>query len=255
MNKILSNPLCCLQKMTKVQSKPFPYLEIRDALPANIYSELAESFPEEIITRDPPYAGHTYRYKSNPALIDREIPKIWQEFFELHTSSEYFNSCIELFSSFLGEDAVKLLTKATKTTRNIDNTGQLVTDCQFVINEPLGSDLTSRTPHLDNPVEIYAGLLYLRKPNDTAKGGDFTVHKQTKKINQLSKVNGRPVPPDSHLPVRSIPYAANTFCMFLNVKNSIHSVSPRIEPKERRLSVNIIGEFNNNGHMWDIKHV
>ena len=43
--------------------------------------------------------------------------------------------------------------------------------------------------------------------------------------------------------------------MFLNVMGSIHSVTPRIEPTERRRSINIIGEFNGNGKMWKVKEI
>ena len=32
---------------------------------------------------------------------------------------------------------------------------------------------TSRTPHVDNPVEIYAGLLYMRPRTDNSTGGNF----------------------------------------------------------------------------------
>ena len=37
---------------------------------------------------------------------------------------------------------------------------------------------------------------------------------------------------------------------FLNVHNSVHSVTPRINALERRHSINIIGEYNKNGAMW-----
>ena len=39
--------------------------------------------------------------------------------------------------------------------------------------------------------------------------------------------------------------------MFLNVHNSVHSVTPRLNATERRRSVNIIGEYNKNGTMWE----
>ena len=51
--------------------------------------------------------------------------------------------------------------------------------------------------------------------------------------------------------VFQVPYKKNSFCMFLNVPGSIHSVSPRKKPTERRRSVNIIGEYNANGMMWE----
>ena len=105
------------------------------------------------------------------------------------------------------------LWRGSVTPRRIGPRGDLVTDCQFVLNEPVGADATTQPVHVDNPKEIYAGLLYLRKPEDRATGGDFTAH--------------RP----------------NTFCLFLNVSGAVHSVTPRLKPIERRRSINIIGEF------------
>jgi hypothetical protein len=142
--------------------------------------------------------------------------------------------------------------------RNIDRSGEVVQDCQFVVHEPVDQTGTSRTPHLDNPVEIFAGLLYMRKSEDKSEGGNFTIHE----AGDLKEVHmghdgqsGREIDNNLHKPVFEVPYKANTFCMFLNVKNSVHSVSPRINPTERRRSINIIGEFNGTGKMWNLNHV
>ena len=43
--------------------------------------------------------------------------------------------------------------------------------------------------------------------------------------------------------------------MFLNVAGSVHSVTPRISPTERRRSINIIGEYNRNGKMWKVQEI
>ena len=93
----------------------------------------------------------------------------------LHTpiSPEYFSACIELFApsieKYYSSDTVRNFLRGHVTTRDVDNSGQYVTDCQFVVHEPVDQTGTSRTPHVDNPVEIYAGLLYMRLPGDTAQ--------------------------------------------------------------------------------------
>ena len=135
------------------------------------------------------------------------------------------------------------------------NSGSYVTDCQFVIHEPVAETGTSRTPHLDNPVEIYAGLLYMRKITDTSAGGNFTIHEQTGTIQEVNKTLGRQVANNLHKPIKEVPYKANSFCMFLNVMGSIHSVTPRINPIEHRRSINIIGEYNRNGKMWKVQEI
>ena len=251
--------LSVLQNIKEVHTSPYPYVCVEEALPENIYKELEESFPEELVTSTSPHdGGITYRYKCKEAK-ERPIPNIWQDFFAYHTSPEYFSACIELFApsieKYYSSDTVRNFLKGHVTTRDVDNSGQYVTDCQFVVHEPVDQTGTSRTPHVDNPVEIYAGLLYMRKPNDTSVGGNFTIHEQTGNIEQVNKSLGRQVEDSIHKPVREVPYKANSFCMFLNVMGSIHSVTPRIEPTERRRSINIIGEFNGNGKMWKVKEI
>ena len=252
-----------IQNVKEIVDLPYPHVCLENALPEKIYKELCESFPESLVTSTRPYdKGICYRYQCNPALVEKKIPQIWQDFFEYHTSPEYYRACIALFEKNIihhyGEVAYEKLLNYKPSIRNIDRSGEVVQDCQFVIHEPVDQSGTSRTPHLDNPVEIFAGLLYMKKPNDKAEGGNFTIH-ESKDITQVHMghdgQSGREIDNDLHKAVFEVPYKANTFCMFLNTKNSVHSVSPRINPTERRRSINIIGEFNGNGKMWNLNHV
>jgi hypothetical protein len=248
-----------LQNLNTVFTQPYPHICIDDALPEDIYKELEETFPEELVCDTQPHdGGICYRYKSNPALVDNLIPNIWRDFFTYHTSKEYFTECINAFEPHIEKEYPDLLEKlyaGNVTVRDVDNTGNYVTDCQFVVHEPVDQTGTSRTPHIDNPVEIYAGLLYMRKPGDESKGGNFTIHETTGTITEVNKTLGRQVDDSLHHSVKQVPYKRNTFCMFLNVLGSVHSVTPRIGATERRRSINIIGEFNNTGRMWKIKEI
>jgi len=250
--------LSVIQNVKEVYTHPYPYVCVEEALPENLYKELEETFPEELVTSTSPHdGGITYRYKCKEAN-HKPIPAIWQDFFAYHTSPEYFKACLNLFAPVIESNYNQyknLLDADNITVRDVDNSGQYVTDCQFVVHEPVDQTGTSRTPHVDNPVEIYAGLLYMRKLNDISEGGNFTIHEQTGNIEQVNKSLGRQVEDNIHKPIREVPYKANSFCMFLNVMGSIHSVTPRINPTERRRSINIIGEFNGNGKMWKVKEI
>ena len=250
--------LSVIQNVKEVYTHPYPYVCVEEALPENVYKELEETFPEELVTSTSPHdGGITYRYKCKEAN-HKPIPAIWQDFFAYHTSPEYFKACLNLFAPVIESNYNQyknLLDADNITVRDVDNSGQYVTDCQFVVHEPVDQTGTSRTPHVDNPVEIYAGLLYMRKLNDISEGGNFTIHEQTGNIEQVNKSLGRQVEDNIHKPIREVPYKANSFCMFLNVMGSIHSVTPRINPIERRRSINIIGEFNGNGKMWKVKEI
>ena len=171
--------LSVIQNISKVETDPYPYVCVKDALPDRLYKELADTFPEELITSTQPHdGGICYRYKMKECAQEAP-PSIWQDFFAYHTSPEYFRACAELFSSSIvqhyGEEFYENLITGTVTPRDVDNSGQYVADCQFVVHEPVDQTGTSRTPHVDNPVEIYAGLLYMRQDGDTAPGGNFTV--------------------------------------------------------------------------------
>ena len=255
----MNGKISVLQNVKTVFAHPYPHVCVEDALPEHIYAELEETFPEQLVTSTPAHdGGITYRYKSNPALVEGKIPAIWQEFFEYHTSADYFRECINLFESHLERlcpDLLADLYAKPATVRDVDNSGHFVTDCQFVVHEPVDETGTSRTPHVDNPVEIYAGLLYMRKPGDESAGGNFTIHEVTGEITEVNKSLGRQVDNSLHHAVKQVPYKRNTFCMFLNVKNSVHSVTPRINPQHTRRSINIIGEFNGTGRMWKVKEI
>ena len=253
----MNGKISVLQNVNTVFKHPYPHVCVDEALPDYIYKELAETFPQELVCSTQPHdGGITYRYKSNPALVEGKISNIWQEFFEYHTSTDYFRECINLFEPWIEElypQYLEDMYSKPVTVRDVDNTGNYVTDCQFVVHEPVDETGTSRTPHIDNPVEIYAGLLYMRLPEDESIGGNFTIHEVTGEITEVNKTLGRQVDNSLHNPVKQVPYVANSFCMFLNVKDSVHSVTPRIKPQHRRQSINIIGEFNGTGRMWKVR--
>ena len=118
------------------------------------------------------------------------------------------------------------------------------TDCQTVMHTPV--NFSSRTPHIDNPREIYAGLLYMPYAEDISKGGEFQIHKTVGQITRVNKNGGRAVESQNQGSiVKSVPYKRNTFVMFCNnSSNAVHSVSARENASLHRRSVNIIAEYN-----------
>ena len=253
------NDLSCIQNAKTVISDPYPYVFIEGALPEKRYNELCNTFPMELVANTSPLdGGICYRYKIKDCQKS-SLPPIWEDFFKFHTSKEYFRECIKLFTPIIeknyGAKFLHRLETGSVTRRDIDNTGDYVTDCQFVVHEPIDQTKTCRTPHVDNPIEIYAGLLYMRLPGDTSQGGNFTVHRVNSEIKHVNRRLGRQVDSNLITPHLEIPYAANNLCMFLNVKNSVHGVTPRINPAMRRRSINIIGEFNGKDRMWKVKEI
>ena len=258
----LSNRLSCLQSIRSVQSEPFPYLFTQEALPAQLYLELESSFPEELILDrvvKMDAGSPTRRLKFAEAVNWDDLPPIWEDFLRFHISVDFFRSVVRLFEPYLlsslGSSRLDQLLESNVNPRNIGQSDLLVTDCQFVVNEPLAEGKTSQPPHVDNPKEIYAGLLYMRRSDDNAFGGDLTLHRLSRPIVQLDKAKGRPISSRLHQPVQTIPYRANTFCLFLNSLGAVHSVSPRVNSHVRRRSINIIGEYCKRDRMWNVSHI
>lgn len=245
-----------LQKGPIVHTTPYPHILIEDALPWDIYEELERTFPENAVLSTEPFdEGICYRYKADKLLQETFKPEIWREFTQYHTSAEWFNNVNRLFEPWIPS---KLHQKFTENdlgargwaTKDI----HLWTDCQLVMHKPI-TEKTTRTPHLDNPMEIYAGLLYMPHEDDTGTGGEFQVHEQKETIHEVDKKAGRQVY-DKNVGdvVTTAPYKRNTFVMFCNVQHAIHSVSKRINPTQWRRSVNIIGEFaRGHGQMWRVQ--
>ena len=49
------------------------------------------------------------------------------------------------------------------------------TDCQIGINSPVSQASTVKGPHVDNRVELYAGLFYMRTDEDDSRGGSLEI--------------------------------------------------------------------------------
>jgi len=220
---------------------PYPHIIIKDCLPLKTYELLYENFPvQEIKDNFPLVEESTYRGLANDFIRSKrvEAKDCWLDFFEYHTSQDFYNLVLRIFNEqrWIKDEKVKV--------RHTEGNAGIVTDTQFVIHKPITKG-TTRTPHIDNPVEIYAGLLYMRQRGDKAKGGDFVIY-DTQPMSTVVEGTGRQITSNHELKeYKTIPYKENTFVMFLNSNKSVHGVTPRQDPGHDRLSINIIAEVNN----------
>ena len=158
----------------------FPYIVIDNALPHDLYEKLNNSFPEykKIIGSNDFKENFAYRYNAISSLKDEEITKEWKDFIKYHTSNEFLQEFYDIFY-----DSIKIFIKSKK----IDYLKKIILelglknnylnlDCQFVINTPTSGDTKVIEPHLDNPVELYAALLYMKDVDDDSKGGNLTTY-------------------------------------------------------------------------------
>ena len=218
-------------------NEPYPYIVIENCLPLKTFEMLYENFPVQTVKDNFKLVdGHTYRGLANDFIGSKrvEAKQCWIDFFQYHTSQEFYNEVLTIFNEtrWIKDEKVKV--------RHTEGDAKIVTDTQFVIHQPTTG--TTRSTHIDNPLEIYAGLLYMRQRGDNANGGDFVIY-DAPEIDKVVAKTGREIPKDIEKKEhKKITYKENTFVMFLNTNKSVHGVTPRENALHDRLSINIIAE-------------
>lgn len=232
--------LSLLRKAKEAHISPFPYIRIDDALPKEVYDDLLETRPsyETILHgRDP---GSNLRL-DNPAKYSLEhgVPPIWADFITYHTSKHFLNEVLSLFGPAIDLAYPKIrlsgILNEEPGIRGLTNKPFFM-DCLVGVNTPCVEESTVKHAHLDNPVELYAGLFYMGEDQD---GGELIVNRLIKPARFYGK---NEIYEDCVEEISRVPYRHNQFFMFLNTPCSVHSVSPRNSKNPRNL-VNVIGEF------------
>jgi len=236
--------LSLLKKAKKqdVVSSPFPYVVIKNALDDDLYEELVSSYPSDSQISGG-NMGNNIRYQLSVKDSDK-LPHNWKSFVDYHSSYLFYREFLDLFESHIPKslDWIKKSGTYKRKIHNPKTASCIALDCQVGINSPVVEECSVKSAHVDNRVELFAGLLYLRHPDDESTGGNLDIYEpldhdmpiEHKKEIELSLLNK----------VDEVPYEANTFVLFLCSRYSIHGVSPRsVTPYSRRL-VNVIGELS-----------
>lgn len=247
--------LSVLQKKPLLIKDPYPHVIIENALPDSIYDQLEREWPaQQLLATDPFDNGICYRLKSDEMLKPGVVSDLWKQFTAYHTSAEFYKEVKSIFNDYM------------PSVEDIDNTisprgwdkgnDKIGSDCQTVMHQPI--NFSSRTPHIDNPREIYAGLLYMPYADCKSTGGEFQIHETLSNVTEVNKNGGREVGDKAGKIVKSVPYRRNTLVMFCNNSTqAVHSVSARKDAVKHRRSVNIIAEFNRvaKRSMFDVKEL
>jgi hypothetical protein len=234
------NKLCVLQNLKKVESDPYPHILIKEALPEQYHRELRNTLPDNILDQQETRDHHgklTYHVKQ---MIDDGWPisNIWREFVEYHSSKEFAYKVFDAFDKWSRQLPITP-NNITLQERHDPNSpiGNCFTDFSMVKHPP-ENNVSNRTPHLDNEKEIYAGLWYVKLPEDNSTGGGFNIHKAV----DLSINKKREFDKPGSI-VNTCPYESNNFVMFWNSKQAQHSVEPRKNAEHPRWSFNMIARY------------
>jgi len=236
--------LSVLQKAEVINWYPYPHIVIPEALPWDLFDELEATFPEKKILKNPmlPPLGEGQRVDLHTVDAIAQMDGLWRDFMVYHTSDVFWHEVVGLF-----HDAINLCHPSIhiefgeydQWTCAPKGQGKPVMrmECQPGINTPQSHRGRVRGPHLDNPVELYGGMLYM----GDGEGGNLEIQRLIKLPEYYGKLE---IMDDCVETVATVPYERNMLVMFLNTPISIHAVTPRPPTKECRRMVNIAGELS-----------
>jgi hypothetical protein len=241
-----------------VHGDPFSHLVRKGCLPADIYQDLAASFPSPDLilgSRQAPAVNAAARLPAFKVLDNAAIASAWREFFAFHTSDGFWKDIVRVFGAALraahpdlGGKAGKELEAWRAGPRGAAGDFDVQLDCQFVVNTPwpAGAGLKARhrrlsvkTAHVDKRDTILSALLYFRDPNDMGTGGDLELYAWNREPRFLKP---RVILPSDIEARGQVPYAANTLVAFVNSARAAHGVTPRAPSPLPRRYVNFIAE-------------
>ena len=248
--------LSLLSYLNRAQLKidPFPHFIVENVLPEALYSRLDSSFPESLMLSESDSIvndrGHTKRLLRRSFDDFEGIDDIWYSFSKVNSGADFFNAIVNFFlatsiDTFYPSLRKQLLNLEVVPRRDlvVHDSGKLLTDFQLVLNKPVNDSFTSRSPHLDNPQQIFALLYYMRKPDDFSVGGGLSLFSPTESALHEQHGRNRSIDEKFLRPRYILPYSSNTLILFLNTRASYHSVQPIYRQNVVRRSVNIIGEL------------
>lgn len=233
----------------EVISEPYAHYSRQNAVPVEVYRQLEAEFPslETILNgRAEPGSNIAVRLTVKQVLGDRRISPLWREFFEYHTSQDYWNHVTRLFGDHLRREFPDLEAKIGRRfedwrvmPRGFAGEADIRLDCQFVMNTPVRQVTSVKTPHVDLCDKIFSALFYFRDPRDNVSGGDFDIYRWRR---EPRFIKHRSMDRDVEL-VKTLKYASNSYACFVNSAKAIHGVSPRGITDIPRRYINFIAEL------------
>ena len=236
-------------RKTGHREAPFPHDVARPCLDPADYEALERSFPEPSLFH--PEAGtldhRVFRIPSQRLLEEPAFASCWKRFVQDHTSQSFWSRLVEQYGDAmraahpgLEARAGKPLAQWKAVRRGSAERGDVVLECQLVINTPVRSAASSvKAPHIDLSNKLWTGLLYMREGGDDTAGGDLELYEAPEglRFDRHQAPRARVVRQGLHA------YAANSFIGFVNGPRAIHAVSPRLPGHWFRRYVDFVAEL------------
>lgn len=224
---------------SEIKLYPFPHLVIKNCLPDDLYQTLCDEFPEEEILKKA--SGENKRFDLHVCESQGRVSPTWQSFINTHTSLAFWLDVVRIFGDVTRfvypqlEVNLGRMKEWYTARRGIDR-GTINLECQPGVNTPQTTFGSVRGPHLDNPVELFAAMLYMGEGE-----GDLELYRPIRNPVYHGKLE---LDPDCVEKVDEVKYEPNTLVAFINTITSIHGVSPRQPTDKCRRLCNFAGEVN-----------
>ena len=237
-----------------IKTKPFPHIVIKNALPQELADSLELSFP--ITCFDQTQNNQRKSISFSDAKKNENISREWKEFLEFHGSKVFLSEFIELFKGHLiaNQELRRLASKSEPIVgrRNEETLGKsdVLMEAQISINTPVKTKGSVVGIHVDNSNKLFAGLLYLRKPEDDSVGGNLNLYSWKEKYSERKKLklyyeslgSKGSESLKKHVSLeKEIEYGSNVLVLFPNSIDALHAVTPRGETVHPRVFVNCLG--------------
>ena len=236
-------------KYSDIVTEPYAHYTRTDVVPASLYQELAAEFPTLatiVNERSDIGSNEAVRMTAKQVLTDRRISPLWREFFEYHTSADYWRDVTRLFAAHFRREFPGLEDRVGRAyedwrvvPRGYAGEAEVRLDCQFVMNTPVKRKSSVKTAHIDLCDKIFSALYYMRDPRDHSEGGDLDIYDWRR---EPRFVKHRALIRDVEV-VKTVPYRANSYLCFVNSPQAVHGVSPRDPTDVPRRYINFIAEL------------
>jgi len=232
----------------EIALEPYVHLARRNMVPGETYAALEATFPnlETILDGRAPENNQAVRMTVKQVLNDRRIAPIWREFFEYHTSPDYWRDVVRLFGDHFRREFPGLEERIGRryedwrvVPRGFAGDAELHLDCQFVMNTPVTEVSSVKTAHVDLCDKIFSALFYFRDRRDDTPGGDFEIYDWRRSPRFIKH---RAMERDVEM-VKIVRYEPNSYACFVNSEQAVHGVSPRGITQIPRRYINFIAEL------------
>ena len=243
-------------KKADVITDPFPHIIVTDALDKAICDRLIQEMPDTAVLREgkDPNAGYErFNYPARSIEGNSNVSELWQTFIRLHSSDVFMHQVLDLMGEQIlalypdFEEQFKPLSEFKSGVRKVDSFPDvdMLLDAQIAMNSSAENPLKRiKRPHIDRPQVLFAGLFYMRHPDDESTGGSLEIYRFKKNRPGGFDPNDKQHVDDRYVKlIKTVNYERNVLVLFLNSLNSLHGVTGRSSTPVPRYFVNLIGEL------------